>query len=547
MADKGREVKATFKADTANFEKGSRKVKDEANTLEKALKKLGPVGSGIQGLLDKIGLSSVRGAVGVAAVGAAVGVATKVITDAIEQWSQFVSKIDDYQDVTSQSAEASSRQVVAFEELGVSAEVAGAGMFKLSQEIQGGNKNLEKYGIEVAKGVDGTVDLNATLLNIMDAYQSTSDATEKNAIVMAAFGKSGAAMIPILETNSAELKRLEAQVGKVVTDKDIADVREYRIAQRELKASTDELGLSLGQIFLPAAKDSVEAINENIYVQKRLAENTAETTKRIANLHYVNNQLTQSLKDEYRAAKDAQEETYRFAMTHKAAADAAQRDADAERTLYDAIHKSTDASFAYRQSLLDLKKAQKDAHDAKGKDAEANLRLEQAYHRAANAAVDLANDQRAANGQAALSTDEAVTIEIAALERLMKGMDKNSPLYKNLLAYIALLQKQVDLQRAAASTALSQTPSSILSRSGGGRGQLMDDGGTVPGPPGSLQPVLARGGEQFSGYPPKPMGGGTGGPTIVVNIHGGVFADHGPTLDKLAQAILQRARYAPGR
>src|ERR1041384_8444562 len=162
MADKGREGKATFNADTANFEKASRKVKDEANALEKALKKLGPVGSGIQGLLDKIGLSSVTGAVGVAAVGAAVGVATKVVTDAIEQWADFVGKIDDYQDVTSQSAEASSRQVVAFEELGVSADVAGAGMFKLSQEIAGGNKNLEKDGSEVAKGGGGTVYLKDT-------------------------------------------------------------------------------------------------------------------------------------------------------------------------------------------------------------------------------------------------------------------------------------------------------------------------------------------------------------------------------------------------
>src|ERR1051325_6995643 len=185
MADKGREVKATFKADTANFEKGSRKVKDEANTLEKALKKLGPVGSGIQGILDKIGLSSVTGAVGVAAVGAAVGVATKVITDAIEQWSQFVGKIDDYQDVTGQSAEASSRQVVAFEELGGRADVAGAGMFKLSKEVSSGAKNLQQYGIEVAKDADGNVDLNATLLNVMNAYQATSDATEKNAIVQA--------------------------------------------------------------------------------------------------------------------------------------------------------------------------------------------------------------------------------------------------------------------------------------------------------------------------------------------------------------------------
>jgi hypothetical protein len=535
-----REIKAYVTADTKAYKEGLKQAQEATSKLHGALDRFGPVGKGAASLLEKMGFSSVSAAAGVGLAAVAVGEATKIVTDAIEQWSEFVGKIDDYQDVTGQSAEASSRQVVAFEELGVSAETAGAGMFKLSQEIAKGNKELGAYGIEVVKSKDGTTDLNGTLINIMEAYQGTSDAAQKNAIVMAAFGKSGAAMIPILETNTAELKRLEAQVGKVVTDQDIADVREYRIAQQELKHSTDEMGLSLGQIFLPAAKASVEAINENIYVQKRLAEDTTETTKRIANLHYVNNQLTQSLKDEYQAAKAAQEQLDRNAQTLNAAADAAKRDADAENALYDAIHKSTDANFAYRQALIDLKKAQKDAKDAKGKDQEANLRLEESYHRVADAAVKMADEQRAANGQVALSTDEAVAIEIAALEKLMKGMAKDSPLYKNLQAYIALLQKQVDLQHAAASTALSQTPSSILARSKSGHGQLMDDGGTVQGPPGSLQPVLARGGEEFSGYPPK----SGGGKEVHIHIHGNVI--DGPAMDRFFREGLARARISSG-
>jgi len=381
----------------------------------------------------------------------------------------------------------------------------------------------------------------------MDAYQGTEDATLKNAIVMAAFGKSGAALIPILETDTAELKRLEKAVSVTITDDDIARVREMKIREKELGSQWEQLTATIGQKLFPVKEALINKLAEEVFIQQHLGEELAKNQYQTMSNVDAYEAATKALRAQFQASLSAKVELDELTDVQRAAADAAQRNADAERTLYDAIHKSTDASFAYRQSLLDLKKAQKDAHDAKGKDAEANLRLEQAYHRVADAAVDLANDQRASNGQAALSTDEAVTIEIAALERLMKGMDKNSPLYKNLAAYVALLQKQVDLQRAAASTALSQTPSSILSRSRGGHGQLMDDGGTVAGPPGSLQPVLARGGEQFSGYPPKPMGGGGGGPTIVVNIHGGVFADHGPTLDKLAQAILQRARYAPGR
>jgi hypothetical protein len=71
----------------------------------------------------------------------------------------------------------------------------------------------------------------------------------------------------------------------------------------------------------------------------------------------------------------------------------------------------------------------------------------------------------------------------------------------------------------------------------------MDDGGTVAGPPGSLQPVLARGGEQFSGYPPKPMGGG--GNHVTVVIQKGVLVGPG-SVDWLTNEIAQRLRMVSG-
>lgn len=64
-------------------------------------------------------------------------------------------------------------------------------------------------------------------------------------------------------------------------------------------------------------------------------------------------------------------------------------------------------------------------------------------------------------------------------------------------------------------------------------------GGTVPGPFGSEQLILAKAGETVS-----PHGSGNGTPTIVININGG-FID-GPTLDRIQHELAQRLRFAPG-
>jgi len=72
---------------------------------------------------------------------------------------------------------------------------------------------------------------------------------------------------------------------------------------------------------------------------------------------------------------------------------------------------------------------------------------------------------------------------------------------------------------------------------------LMDTPGLVPGPWGSPQLVMARGGESFGGFPPRGGGGG-----IVVHNHfEGSFILDGPTLDRLGNMLAQRGIYATGR
>lgn len=75
---------------------------------------------------------------------------------------------------------------------------------------------------------------------------------------------------------------------------------------------------------------------------------------------------------------------------------------------------------------------------------------------------------------------------------------------------------------------------------GVGIGQLpyLHSGGIVPGTPGSDVLAVLQAGERVL---PR---GASGGPTVVVNINGGLI--DGPTIDALTNAIVRRVRFAPG-
>jgi hypothetical protein len=195
------------------------------------------------------------------------------------------------------------------------------------------------------------------------------------------------------------------------------------------------------------------------------------------------------------------------------------------------------ASFAYRQSVLDLANAQKAAADLKGKDKEANLRLEESMVAVADATVAMRVEQAAANG-VTLSTAQQNDIWIAKLRDLEKKLDKNSPLRKNIDAYIAQLQS---IPSSVTTTIAAQAAGYSSPKRRLAAGGSVAPGETVVA--GESGAELVTGGA--NGATVTPMGKGAGN-SVHLHIHGGVFMDHGPTIDALSNALLRHARFRPG-
>ena len=146
--------------------------------------------------------------------------------------SSFIQNSIDAADAAGKSAQATGLLVDEYTALKYAAELAGVGTEKLDGALgkfnktidgaaQGGKSQTEAFkrlGISV-RDAEGNVKTSGALLaEVADKFQQLPDGVQKSALAMQLFGKSGAAMIPLLNEGAAGLAemRKEAEALGVV-------------------------------------------------------------------------------------------------------------------------------------------------------------------------------------------------------------------------------------------------------------------------------------------------------------------------------------------
>jgi hypothetical protein len=255
---------AAVKEEGAALEKV--KVAHEAHA-EAVLKGIAATGEfGEAGVKASEKLSSLSGVLGGAGgvsaslagfvVGA--GAAVAIAKGSIETFASLGESVIKYQRATGDSAEASSRMVSVFTQMGVGGDGASNAMFNLAKRIEGidgaatkSSKSLAEVGVQVAKTKDGTTDLDKTLGNVADAYSGASSATERDAIATAAFGKSARDMIPILEQGSAGIRDMANQARLLFDQQQLEQIHQYNVQQQQFGQEAAAIGMGIGGLLLP--------------------------------------------------------------------------------------------------------------------------------------------------------------------------------------------------------------------------------------------------------------------------------------------------------
>lgn len=470
------------------------------------------------------------------------------------------------------TAEQASRLIEAGAALGVNSDTLTGAFFKLSKAIEGGEKNFAKYGIVVAQTKNGGTDLHGTLLNIIDAFNATSDPVVQNQIAFTAFGKSGSALIPILAQGRAGLTALEAAAKNVISEDDIARARNYEFAQKRLEEANTHLAASIGQKVLPAfanlsafAATAASGMDdtEKAYLKTSAGADTLAKAAGGANVPIIGGILAAgNFGDALNKAHDAEVKQTIASQDAKAATDlqtqAMTDAANAADKMYNAFMSGADADWALvkaneaaSKSIDDTNKAQDaltklqqsgsatadqlaSATDAvkSAQDNEASSAI------AAAKAADAAAKAKAEQTNAVYGARDSINTEIASLQASEANL--SGPALTAVQNYVATLQSIPAEIGTTVSVNTTQALANLRALAAAGSSALMSVNSMTPTPhagggpvvPGRVYTVGEKGPEQVtfgqSGYvhpngqgpAPGPGGSNGGGGDINIEYHG---------------------------
>lgn len=225
--------------------------------------KVGSASRGASGSLAALGASGKTMGLALGA-GAAIGVLalTKFATKSADAFLGLASSVRDFQRTTGSTAEDASKLVFALKRVGTEPEVAGKAFFQLSKRIGAGQVDLARFGIEIKRNQDGSINMKDAVLQLSGALGKL-DANKRAAAVFELFGRQGAALLPILGKTRTELEEIFKLAGKdhqILSQKDIDRSVAYKKSLAELNLAMQGLEVQVGRAVVPVLEELTKVV-----------------------------------------------------------------------------------------------------------------------------------------------------------------------------------------------------------------------------------------------------------------------------------------------
>lgn len=220
--------------------------------------------------------------VGAIGVGAVVGL-TLVAKKAADAFASWGAEVKTVQQRTGASAEDASRLAVVLDHLGIDTELAAKSFQIFGRNVTTGAAPLREFfsASEIAQFRVG--DLIGSLPALQAKFQALGTAQEKSAFVMAAFGRGGASLRPLLSLTADETKRLAKEsddLGLTLTQTGINAATEYKRSLNDLHAAFRGLAVQAGQKVIPDLTAGVQSIVNVVKAVNKLDESFANFYER---------------------------------------------------------------------------------------------------------------------------------------------------------------------------------------------------------------------------------------------------------------------------
>lgn len=215
---------------------------------------LGKLKAGAGAAFD--GIKANAGAMALGAGAAIAGFAVK----AIGEFNDLALAAGKFSDATGLSAEESSRWMEVAGDVGVSSETVQKSIDKMNKAIATSTPEWKALGAQVEYTSAGTVDVNKTFLNTIDALNKIQDPAQRAELAAKTLGKGWQDMAELIAMGSDDLTASLESVSdqKVIDDAEVEKARDFRAALDNLADKGQDLALVLGEALVPILTQIVE-------------------------------------------------------------------------------------------------------------------------------------------------------------------------------------------------------------------------------------------------------------------------------------------------
>jgi hypothetical protein len=166
----------------------------------------------------------------------------KVVGESERYFTGLTDKVRTFHDLTGMTTQDSSRLIEVFDDMGISQD-------KVTTAFKFAEKNGFKPTIE-------------SILELQKQYQALGAGQERVAFLQKEFGKSGVELQKFFELGDVAQRLQNVTPGKIISEEDLANVREYREALDELNDLKESMQANVGRITIPIKIAILKEINE---------------------------------------------------------------------------------------------------------------------------------------------------------------------------------------------------------------------------------------------------------------------------------------------
>jgi predicted nucleic acid-binding Zn-ribbon protein len=209
----------------------------------------------------KAGFTAMGGAISQYGAQAALAAGAALVTFGVKSVQAFQNTtlaVDKFSTATGASLEEASRLKGLSDELGISFETLQSSAIRMNSAVANGT--FEKLGLEAQYAADGSLNVNATLVETITTIGALGSAEERTDAARRVFGKNFADMSRLMELSADDLyQKLEDHPDwEITTEEDAANAKELATAMDTLGDTVAEVQLIVARGLVPALTDVVE-------------------------------------------------------------------------------------------------------------------------------------------------------------------------------------------------------------------------------------------------------------------------------------------------